>query len=196
MELCPRGTGRRGDYSLMARQRQLGEFLGNIRKLGRVLLSLIAHLAQLYYSPLLLVIRLCFFGQMIITVLVILKGFHPMVFAGTLVFLVGLLFVLWSRFRLTLRSGAEKGLITNGPYAVVRHPMYTGWNVMNLGLYLISRHWVVLLLALFQWLVFYAVICEEDQVNWEVFGKEYLLYFRNVPRADLLKGLLLRCFHS
>jgi protein-S-isoprenylcysteine O-methyltransferase Ste14 len=181
---------------LMDRRKRLRELWENIMELGRILLSLVAHLAQLCYSPLLWVVRLCFLSQIIITVSVALKGIHPVMFVGIAVFLFGLAFVLWSRSKLTSRGGAVRSLITDGPYAVIRHPMYTGWNVMNLGLYLISRHWVVLLLAFFQWLVFYAVICEEDQVNREVFGKEYSVYFQNVPRASLVKGLLLRCFHN
>lgn len=61
----------------------------------------------------------------------------------------GLFFLLWARFTLgsnwsgavTIKENHE--LITRGPYAIVRHPIYTGMLVMLLGVAILTGHAVV-----------------------------------------------------
>jgi protein-S-isoprenylcysteine O-methyltransferase Ste14 len=64
--------------------------------------------------------------------------FHGQRVAGTLVIAVGAWLMCWSllffrswRFRATLDTGHE--LATGGPYALVRHPIYAGLNLLALG---------------------------------------------------------------
>ena len=66
---------------------------------------------------------------------------------GTILCIAGLIFCVWARFTLgrnwsgvvTLKGGHE--LITSGPYAIVRHPIYTGILVMIIGTVLVD--WAV-----------------------------------------------------
>lgn len=59
---------------------------------------------------------------------------------------IGLLFTLWARFALgsnwsgnvTFKENHE--LVTSGPYALVRHPIYTGMLLMLLGTVIVSGH--------------------------------------------------------
>jgi protein-S-isoprenylcysteine O-methyltransferase Ste14 len=61
----------------------------------------------------------------------------------------GLFFLLWARVTLgsnwsgtvTIKENHE--LITTGPYAIVRHPIYTGMLVMLLGVAILTGHAIV-----------------------------------------------------
>ena len=65
---------------------------------------------------------------------------------GVVLCVAGLAFCLWARFTLgrnwsgavTFKGGHE--LITRGPYAVVRHPIYTGILVMIVGTVIVFGH--------------------------------------------------------
>jgi protein-S-isoprenylcysteine O-methyltransferase Ste14 len=64
---------------------------------------------------------------------------YPVQLAGLLVTVAGCLFAIWARLtlgsnwsgRATVKAGHE--LIVSGPYAVARHPIYTGLLVAALG---------------------------------------------------------------
>ena len=61
----------------------------------------------------------------------------------------GLFFLLWARITLgtnwsgtvTIKENHE--LITTGPYAIVRHPIYTGMLVMLIGIAILTGHAIV-----------------------------------------------------
>lgn len=59
--------------------------------------------------------------------------------AGAVLCVLGLLFASWARFTMgsswgmPMTVGAETRLVTRGPYAYVRHPIYTGVAAMLLG---------------------------------------------------------------
>ena len=67
-------------------------------------------------------------------------------FAADAVVAIGLMITLWARFTLGANwSGAvtfkeNHELITTGPYAFARHPIYTGLLTMLLGTVIISGH--------------------------------------------------------
>ena len=110
-------------------------------------------------------------------------------------------FTLWARFSLgTSWSVAPKvqgdhRLRTHGPYAVTRHPIYTGLLGMLLGATLLSGigQWIVLFpLGL---VVFEVKIRMEERLMVATFPDEYPRYRRRVPQ--LIPGLYaLRQRHS
>jgi protein-S-isoprenylcysteine O-methyltransferase Ste14 len=74
-------------------------------------------------------------------------GYTPDIgFAADAIVALGLLITLWARFTLgTNWSGSvtfkeNHELITSGPYAFVRHPIYTGLLTMLLGTVIITGH--------------------------------------------------------
>ena len=73
-------------------------------------------------------------------------------------------------------------LVTRGPYAMTRNPMYLGWSAAVLGLAVASRSawmlvtWVVALRALHR-----AIRAEESRLS-SRFGLEYAAYLARVPR--------------
>jgi protein-S-isoprenylcysteine O-methyltransferase Ste14 len=120
---------------------------------------------------------------------------------GLAVLAASTVFTLWARFSLgTMWSNApqvkdDHQLRTHGPYAVTRHPIYTGLLGMLLGATLLSGigQWIVLVpLGL---IVFEVKIRMEEHLMLATFPDEYPPYRRQVPQ--LVPGLyVLRQRHS
>jgi protein-S-isoprenylcysteine O-methyltransferase Ste14 len=86
---------------------------------------------------------------------------------------------LWST-ALQLRPGHR--LITAGPYARIRHPMYSailGW-MMSLGL--VAGSWIPLVFATLSGLNFILRIRPEEKMMIEQFGDEYRDYMKRTGR--------------
>lgn len=80
------------------------------------------------------------------------------------------------------KIGAER-LITAGPYAFLRNPLYLGTLVMSLSLGGMSGLWYGPLLPLAAWMLVYInVIPLEERYLSERFGEEFECYRRAVPR--------------
>lgn len=120
---------------------------------------------------------------------------------GLAVLVASTVFTLWARFSLGIMWSAapkvkcDHQLRTHGPYAVTRHPIYTGLLGMMLGATLLSGigQWVVLFpvgLILFE-----VKIRMEEHLMLAAFPGEYPRYRRQVPQ--LIPGLYaLRQRHS
>jgi protein-S-isoprenylcysteine O-methyltransferase Ste14 len=120
---------------------------------------------------------------------------------GLAVLVASTVLTLWARFSLGTswsvapRVQGDHRLRTRGPYAVTRHPIYTGLLGMMLG--------ATLLTGIGQWIVLFPVglvvlevkIRMEEHLMMVTFPDEYPRYRRRVPQ--LLPGLfLLRQRHS
>ena len=112
---------------------------------------------------------------------------------GLAVLVASTMFTLWARFSLgTMWSLAPKvkddhRLRTHGPYAVTRHPIYTGVLGMILGATLLSGigQWIVLFpVAL---ILFEVKIRMEEHLMLATFPDDYPQYRRQVPQ--LVPGL-------
>jgi protein-S-isoprenylcysteine O-methyltransferase Ste14 len=112
---------------------------------------------------------------------------------GLVILICSTVFTLWARVALgTMWSGSptvkvEHRLRTDGPYAVTRHPIYTGLLGMLLGTTLLVGlgHW----LAIFPLAVLFAElrIRTEEQLMLATFPDAYPGYRRRVPQ--LVPGL-------
>ena len=106
--------------------------------------------------------------------------------SGLILYLAGIVFILWARRTLGKYWGISTSrqvkllddhqLIQNGPYAFVRHPMYSGWWAAMLGLVLLYPVWAVFLLFIFSVLSFYARARREESALSERFGEAWLEY--------------------
>ena len=101
---------------------------------------------------------------------------------GAVVTVAGLLFAVWARRHLasnwssavTIKQGHE--LITTGPYALVRHPIYTGILTGFLGsaIALCQVRGIIGIVLMF--LVFWAKFRREEQWMRSQFGETYSIY--------------------
>jgi protein-S-isoprenylcysteine O-methyltransferase Ste14 len=109
---------------------------------------------------------------------------------GTLLYFPGMALILWGRMTLgtmydvSSSVGAQlysdHRLVTEGPYAYVRHPMYLGILIIGLGGLLIYRTWTLAFVALtFLGLIFRAR--NEEQGLADEFGEQWEEYCRQVP---------------
>ena len=107
-------------------------------------------------------------------------------FLGGLAFGSGVLLAGWAVMTSAdLDIESPTGIITTGPFAFSRNPMYVGWTLVNLGIALVANNmWILLSLPV---VIFYThkfVILNEEQILEERFGEPYQEY-RNAVRRYL-----------
>jgi protein-S-isoprenylcysteine O-methyltransferase Ste14 len=99
----------------------------------------------------------------------------------------GLLFTAWARVHLGRNWSAmvtlkqEHELITTGPYAIVRHPIYTGLLVAFIGSAVVLGEWRSLLAVVLALAALWRKLQVEELWMVERFGEEYAAYARRVP---------------
>ncbi len=113
---------------------------------------------------------------------------------GAALVAVGLLFTVWARRHLgrnwsgivTVKQDHE--LVASGPYALVRHPIYTGLLIAFVGSALARGEWRgVLAVSIALWALWRKLRLEERWMR-EQFGERYRAYSRRV--AALIPYLL------
>ncbi len=110
---------------------------------------------------------------------------------GVLLYFPGMVLALWGRLTLgemyNVSSGfgaqlyADQRLVTRGPYAFVRHPMYLGLLLASLGGLLLYRTWTLLFLLSNALMVLLFRGRREEQALAAEFGEQWLEYCRRVP---------------
>lgn len=79
----------------------------------------------------------------------------------------GFLFQLWAKFTLRRSFGvvaANRGIKSTGPYRFVRHPMYAGYMVTQLGFLLARPHWWNASVYALAWCIQIARILAEERL--------------------------------
>ena len=110
--------------------------------------------------------------------------------AGALIYFPGLAFLLWGRLALGkmyfVSTGfgaqlyADHRLVTHGPFAIVRHPMYLGLIASAVGSLLLYNTWTTAAFAIFAPFVLFRARREEQALAAE-FGKQWQEYCKRVP---------------
>ena len=81
---------------------------------------------------------------------------------------------------LRIKSGHH--LITGGPYAKVRHPMYTVLGFFALGMSFVTANVLMIALSILILGEFPFVVKQEEEMLIETFGEEYLEYMKRTHR--------------
>lgn len=82
-----------------------------------------------------------------------------------------------------LDIGAPAWILTSGPYAFSRNPMYVGWTLINLGIGLAANNlWMLLLLTAVIVYTHKFVVFKEEKILEEQFGEQYQEYKEEVRR--------------
>ena len=82
-------------------------------------------------------------------------------------------------------------LVTDGPYAFIRHPLYVGNLLLVLGFCVIGwawMPWMLLVAFVLFWVQYYFIIQVEEEHLAEAFGEEYRSYKASVPKYIPWKG--------
>ena len=125
---------------------------------------------------------------------------------GAVLSLVGMALMIWGRIalgRLYNVSSAfgtqlysDQDLVTSGPFALVRHPMYLGALIAGIGGVLLYRTWAAVLVLTHE-VVFWVRAGREDQALAAEFGDTWQRYARRVPAGvPVLGGPPRRPLHS
>lgn len=112
--------------------------------------------------------------------LVIWSAPKPWLFvAGCLVALAGEGIRIWAAG--TIHKAQE--VTSSGPYALVRHPLYVGSFLIAIGYFLMSGRWQAFAVGVPLFLVLHwAAVMIEERMLLALFGDEYTVYSRAVPR--------------
>jgi protein-S-isoprenylcysteine O-methyltransferase Ste14 len=101
---------------------------------------------------------------------------------GSVLLIVSAVKTLGKEWSITARMVQDHKLATRGPYAHVRHPIYTGMLGMLVATGLAISHWIVLVAAI----VVFAIgtwirVRIEERLLRETFGPQFEEYARRVP---------------
>jgi protein-S-isoprenylcysteine O-methyltransferase Ste14 len=108
--------------------------------------------------------------------------------AGFVLGLLSLAFWTWTQVELDthwsaqLQLRTEHQLVTSGPYAHIRHPLYTAMFAWAIALALLTAHWIFVALAVLSIIGTVARIPKEEQMMIERFGDEYRAYMQQTGR--------------
>ncbi len=96
------------------------------------------------------------------------------------------------------RGGVPKGqeyiqttvLVDSGIYALVRHPQYLSFILINVGLMLVAQHWSVITTGVVAAALNYVIIVKADKEGIEKFGRDYERYMKKAPRINVALGII------
>lgn len=80
-------------------------------------------------------------------------------------------------------------VVERGVYALVRHPQYLGYALVNVGLSALNWSWATAVLAALASLFFYLQSIQEEKFCHQQMGTAYAIYCQRVPRFNLLLGI-------
>jgi protein-S-isoprenylcysteine O-methyltransferase Ste14 len=107
---------------------------------------------------------------------------------GFILGLAGLALLAWTEAVLgrhwsaQLQLRQEHHLVTSGPYARVRHPLYASMVVFGVGFALLTANWIFAALAALIIIGLFARMPREEQMMLEQFGDEYRAYMHKTGR--------------
>lgn len=106
-----------------------------------------------------------------------LSAIHLKAGIALLVILAGIGIRIWSR-----GHHVQNTLYTNGPYALVQHPLYLGTFLISYGVCVILNDWLLTVVYLAYFSIFYAATILSEEISmYDKFGQTYSIYFSRTP---------------
>jgi len=113
---------------------------------------------------------------------------EALAWTGVVLCIAGFAFCIWARFTLgrnwsgvvTLKRGHE--LISDGPYALVRHPIYTGLLTMFVATVIVLGHVAGIIALPFVFVSLWIKLRYEEKLMLKQFPNEYATYQQRVKR--------------
>lgn len=110
-------------------------------------------------------------------------------FLGIVFYVFGIIFASWAKLTMKAYWGPpgehdikrQNKLITTGPFAFSRHPIYVGITFLVLG-FSLAIHNSLFFLVIVLVVYFYKTALAEEKLLKKYFGKEYFKYKKRVPR--------------
>ena len=143
-----------------------------------------------YLASTALFFGICYFGWIPLPWTVSPQTRAWMLALGSLSYFPGMIFVLWGRLALGKNYFVSTGfgaqlfeghqLVTRGPFAIVRNPMYSGLILAGFGALLLYFTWTSLYFACFAPLMIVRARREEAALSAE-FGGQWIEYCKRVP---------------
>lgn len=107
---------------------------------------------------------------------------------GFAIGLVSIALTLWTQLELgrqfspQLQLRPEHQFITGGPYARIRHPLYTAVDGFGLALALVSANWLFVAFFILSLLGLWFRVPNEERMMVDQFGEEYKAYMQRTGR--------------
>jgi protein-S-isoprenylcysteine O-methyltransferase Ste14 len=99
---------------------------------------------------------------------------------GLILLIWGIIVCIWSQILILIKV-PKKQLIAKGPYALVKHPLYTGVSLLVLpGLGFLLDNWLGLLFGLILYIATRIYRPEEEKRMKKEFGEKYEKYSKSV----------------
>lgn len=125
-------------------------------------------------------------------------GIPVLRYIGWMIWAVMCLFAILPIFTLRGRGGVPEGkgytrttiLVDSGIYAIVRHPQYLAFMLLNLFLILVAQHWLTTILGIPAMALSYIIALDADRLGVQKFGDDYKRYMQTVPRVNALVGVI------
>lgn len=83
-------------------------------------------------------------------------------------------------------------VVSTGIYGLVRHPMYLSFLLTSLSLVFLAPHWLNAMSGAVVMGLLYNDMCREERGNLQRFGAAYQQYMEQVPRMNILAGIVRR----
>jgi protein-S-isoprenylcysteine O-methyltransferase Ste14 len=107
---------------------------------------------------------------------------------GLFLVILSLPYIIWVHHTLgraysyALETKSEQSLITTGPFSRVRHPLYSGHNLFNLGTIFLTLNIPLIVFAILGVPLTYTRMRDEERMMMKEFGEEYRKYMLRTGR--------------
>ena len=117
---------------------------------------------------------------------------------GNVIVGVGILLIILAMATLRRKGNLQEGgdftattvVVKRGVYSVVRHPLYLGWLLTYPAAMLVSQHWLIVILGVIGILSMDQIARMTDEQLLEKFGADYETYKKEVPRLNIVLGIV------